>query len=164
MGSPIKTSHTMITTFLALSLSALMVGTGRNTTGWDTASSSARSRSPRTMQILCSFHDGYIVEIDRVAFNYWIKSMLLELYTPDVDAKVPWGNQFWMGAVTEEHHSDHHNGNWMWPHFNASVDWFDWGKGEPNDFHRQNCMTYMEYRDPFWPAARDYFWNDWGCD
>ena len=41
------------------------------------------------------------MEIDRVAFNYWIKSMLLELYTPDVDAKVPWGNQFWMGAVTE---------------------------------------------------------------
>ena len=29
--------------------------------------------------------------------------MLLELYTPEVDAKVPWGNQFWMGAVTEVH-------------------------------------------------------------
>merc|ERR1712033_39542 len=92
------------------------------------------------------------------------KSMLLELYTPDVDAKVPWGNQFWMGAVTEDHHSDHTNGNWRWPHFNTSVEWFDWGEGEPNDFHKQNCMTYMEYRDPFWPAARDYFWNDWGCD
>ena len=25
--------------------------------------------------------------------------MLLELYTPD--AKAPWGNQFWLGAVTE---------------------------------------------------------------
>merc|ERR1711964_586693 len=42
-------------------------------------------------EILCSFHEGYLVEIDRVASNYWIKSMLLELYTPDVDAKVPWG-------------------------------------------------------------------------
>ena len=25
--------------------------------------------------------------------------MLLDLYTPN--AKVPWGNQFWLGAVTE---------------------------------------------------------------
>merc|ERR1712168_852586 len=61
-------------------------------------------------EILCSFHEGYLVEIDRVAFNYWIKSMLLELYTPEVDAKVPWGNQFWMGAVTEEHHSGQQQG------------------------------------------------------
>merc|ERR1712168_1041969 len=42
-------------------------------------------------KILCSFHDGYLVEIDRVGFNYWIKSMLLELYTPNVEKEVPWG-------------------------------------------------------------------------
>jgi len=113
--------------------------------------------------ILCSFHNGgYLVEIDRVVFNYWIKSMLLELYTPD--AKAPWGNQFWLGAVTEDHHSDHVNGNWRWPHGNSSVEWFDWGDGEPNDYHTQFCMTYMEYRNPLWPSARDYYWNDWYCN
>merc|ERR1719402_235105 len=40
--------------------------------------------------ILCGFHDGWIAEITHPGLNYWIKAMLLELYTPGV--KVPWGD------------------------------------------------------------------------
>jgi len=119
-------------------------------------------------QILCASHAGWIVEIGRnVGLNYWIKSMLIDQYTPAKNpgkAGVPWGNLFWMGAVTEDYHSDHVNGNWWNPHFNSSVEWFDWGEHEPNDFHRQNCMTYMEYRNPIFQQYRDYFWNDSSCD
>merc|ERR1712126_169416 len=46
---------------------------------------------------------------------------------------------------------------------NAGVPWFDWGDNEPNDFHGQNCMTYMEYRDVIFQNYRDYFWNDSDC-
>merc|ERR1711892_916928 len=112
-------------------------------------------------EILCSFHEGWLLEIDRPALNYWIKAQLLEKYTEKADAKVPWGNQFWMGAVTMDHHNDHVNGNWMWPKQNVSVDWFDWGENEPNDYHTQFCMTYMEWRG-IW--NKDYFWNDYNCD
>merc|ERR1719447_1707698 len=115
--------------------------------------------------ILCASHGGWIVEIPHPPVNYWIKAKLLDLYTPDKQEKagVPWGNLFWMGAVTEERHDDHVNGNWWWPHANASVQWFDWGDNEPNDFHGQNCMTYMEYRDVIFQNYRDYFWNDSDC-
>merc|ERR1712192_317117 len=113
-------------------------------------------------EILCASHGGWIVEIPHPGVNYWIKAMLLDLYTPD-KAGVPWGNLFWMGAVTEDRHDDHVNGNWWWPHANASVQWFDWGDNEPNDFHGQNCMTFMEYRNPIFQNYRDYFWNDSDC-
>merc|ERR1719427_468053 len=111
--------------------------------------------------ILCGFHDGWIAEITHPGLNYWIKAMLLELYTPN--EKAPLGNQFWLGAVTQDHHDDHVNGNWIWPHVNQTVDWFDWGDGEPNDFYTQFCLTYMEYRNILFPMFRDYFWNDWDC-
>merc|ERR1711971_916939 len=116
-------------------------------------------------EILCASHGGWIVEIPHPGVNYWIKAMLLDLYTPDKQEKagVPWGNLFWMGAVTEDRHDDHVNGNWWWPHANASVQWFDWGDNEPNDFHGQNCMTFMEYRNPIFQNYRDYFWNDSDC-
>merc|ERR1711922_134303 len=39
-----------------------------------------------------------------------------------------------------------------------------WGNNEPNDFHGQNCMTYMEYRNPIFQNYRDYFWNDSDCN
>merc|ERR1712217_81757 len=116
--------------------------------------------------ILCASHGGWIVEIPHPPVNYWIKAKLLDLYTPDKQEKagVPWGNLFWMGAVTEDRHDDHVNGNWWWPHANASVQWFDWGDNEPNDFHGQNCMTYMEYRNPIFQNYRDYFRNDSDCN
>ena len=119
--------------------------------------------------ILCASHQGFIAEIDQVGLNYWLKSQLIEKYTPDrqpaslAKAGVPWGNLFWLGAVTQEHHDDHVNGNWLWPHANVAVEWFDWGDNEPNDFHSQNCLTFMEYRNVIFQDFRDYFWNDSDC-
>merc|ERR1712012_1292941 len=71
--------------------------------------------------ILCASHGGWIVEIPHPPVNYWIKAKLLDLYTPDKQekARVPWGTLFWMGAVTEDRHDDHVNGNWWWPHANV---------------------------------------------
>merc|ERR1712092_28946 len=59
--------------------------------------------------ILCASHGGWIVEIPHPPVNYWIKAKLLDLCTPDKQEKagVPWGNLFWMGAVTEDRHDDH---------------------------------------------------------
>merc|ERR1711878_123808 len=74
------------------------------------------------------------------------------------------GGQFWLGATTEERHSEGSPGNWMWPHKNESVTWFDWGDGQPNNLRGQNCVTMMEEHDPFFPIFRDYFWNDFDCD
>merc|ERR1712059_43673 len=116
--------------------------------------------------ILCSVNDAWLVELDRPGLNYWVKAKLLELYTPDRNPKAgrPWGNQFWIGAVTEDHHDpDHFNGNWRWPHANQSVVWFDWGDDQPNDLNTQFCMTYLEYRDGVFDEYRDYFWNDEDC-
>jgi len=117
--------------------------------------------SKEEAKLLCAGHGGWLAEPDRPSLNYWIKHKLLELYTPNL--AVPWGNMFWLGAVTEDHHSDHVNGNWRWEHANTSVEWFDWGDHEPNDYHTQNCLTFMEYRNPIFQNIRDYFWNDADC-
>ena len=53
---------------------------------------------------------------------------------------------------------------WYWPHMNTTVDWFDWGDGQPNNLYGQYCITMREYHDPFFPWARDYFWNDNDCE
>merc|ERR1712142_598515 len=37
----------------------------------------------------------------------------------------------------------------------------DWADGEPNDWHRQNCLTYLTFFDPFGYHATH--WNDWDC-
>merc|ERR1719186_877042 len=59
--------------------------------------------------------------------------------------------------------ADHDNGKWVWPHRNTTVEWFDWARGQPNDWENENCLTLLEFHDPFFPQARDYFWNDWKC-
>merc|ERR1711935_386293 len=98
--------------------------------------------------ILCAFHGGYLAEVDAPGINYWIKSVLIER-TLDTEGRAhPDDQQFWIGSVTEDHHDDHVNGNWRWQHSNVSVQWFDWGQNEPNDYHTvfttiaqiSNCM------------------------
>merc|ERR1712136_75763 len=36
---------------------------------------------------------------------------------------------------------------------NTTVDWFDWAPGEPNDYHRQQCLVYIRY-DYFGVSAK----------
>ena len=63
----------------------------------------------------------------------------------------------------KERHSEGSPGNWTWEHMNTTIDWFDWADGQPNNYHGQNCLVMREYHDPFFPWARDYFWNDFDC-
>jgi len=108
--------------------------------------------------ILCAFHEAWVAELDHPGINYWLKSQLL------ATTEVGEFNQFWLGAKTDGYHNaDHDNGEWVWPHRNTTVDWFDWARGQPNDWQNENCLTLLEFHDPFFPQARDYFWNDWKC-
>merc|ERR1719282_891823 len=113
--------------------------------------------------ILCAFHEGWLAEIDIPRTNYWVKAQLIALQ-PGAGKAHPGTHQYWIGAVTEDHHNDHVNGNWRWQASNTTVTWFDWGQNEPNDYHTEFCMTYLEYRETLNPFYLDYFWNDYGCD
>merc|ERR1719412_2314192 len=125
--------------------------------GWDKQEDSdAVTKADAT--ILCNAHAGaWVAEIDRPGINYWLKDKLLT--TTEVGEYA----QFWLGGHTEERHSEGSPGNWMWEHMNTTIDWFDWADGQPNNYHGQNCLVMREYHDPFFPWARDYFWNDYDC-
>merc|ERR1712212_1327681 len=45
-------------------------------------------------------------------------------------------------------HSSHNWGNWTWDHNGAEVGWYDWMRDEPNDWHRQQCLTFLKLADP----------------
>ena len=72
--------------------------------------------------------------------------------------------QFWLGAFTEGRHGENNPGEWFWPHKNETVQWFDWADGEPNNIQGEDCLVLREYHNPFFPVARDYFWNDFNCE
>ena len=55
-------------------------------------------------------------------------------------------------------------GERWWPHKNETVQWFDWGEGEPNNLGVEGCLAMMEYHEILNPLTRDYFWNDFVCD
>merc|ERR1711915_742079 len=57
---------------------------------------------------------------------------------------------------------DHDWGYWTWDHAGTEVTWFDWADNEPNDWHSQNCLTYLTFFDPFGFHATH--WNDWDCE
>merc|ERR1712115_279707 len=108
--------------------------------------------------LLCQSHDAWVAELDHPGINYWLKSQLLNRF--EAGDRI----EFWMGAFTGERHSENAPGEWIWPHKNETVQWFDWAEGQPNNYHGQYCMALMEWhRDPFY-FDRDYFWNDLECD
>ena len=45
--------------------------------------------------ILCSFHDAWVAELDHPGINYWLKAELLKI------TEVGEREQFWLGAKTE---------------------------------------------------------------
>ena len=91
------------------------------------------------------------------AINYFIKSDLLQM------TEIGQYEQFWLGAYTTERHGQGKPGDWIWPHMNKTVEWADWADGEPNDYYGEQCVVMREYHNPFFPVARDYFWNDFDC-
>lgn len=39
---------------------------------------------------------------------------------------------------------------------------FDWMRDEPNDWHSQDCLTFLKDQDIFGFGV--WHWNDWDCD
>ena len=63
----------------------------------------------------------------------------------EIDTKRPdYGTQYWLGARDFGYHDEHVPGTWLWEHRNTTVQWFDWGEDEPNNFRgqvrRMSCM------------------------
>merc|ERR1712110_608945 len=99
--------------------------------------------------VLCSFHQASVAELDGPAINYWLKGELLSI------TDVGQFTQFWLGAYTNERHSEHHPGEWFWPTANKTVEWFDWAEGQPNNLQGQDCLAMTEFHNPFIPVFRD---------
>merc|ERR1712107_305257 len=95
-----------------------------------------------TADLICAGHSGsWVAELDHPGINYWLKSRLLEA--------IPVGEraEFWLGGRAEGRHSEHQPGTWTWDHMNETIEWFDWGDGQPNNYdHQQMCLTLREYR------------------
>merc|ERR1712062_440057 len=53
-------------------------------------------------------------------------------------------------------------GNWTWDHIGTEITWYDWMRNEPNDWHGQNCLTFLKWGDPV--GFGIYHWNDWDCN
>ena len=47
--------------------------------------------------------------------------------------------------IDQTKHDTHNTGEWIWETSNKTINWFDWAPGEPNDWHRQQCLVYLRY-------------------
>jgi len=117
--------------------------------------------------IICQFHGGWLVDMDEgrgSAKNNFLKSLISDADGQGGlgDAGMQWESQWWIGAHVYGPHGDHNFGNWTWDHTGTEVKWFDWMRNEPNDWHRQNCLTFLKDQDIFGFGA--YHWNDWDCN
>jgi len=117
---------------------------------------------------ICKGHDAWLAELEEGGRdNGWVVGQLMNRLSEkpqnNAELKGPhFEDQWWIGAKSYTHHDEHQPGKWVWEHLNQTVEWFDWAPGEPNDYHRQQCMSYLRYRyDPFYQT---YEWNDWDCN
>jgi len=129
---------------------------------------------------LCQGHDAWLAELeDGADDNYWVVNKLWHLHNQfrkfeSVPSKennlgdhTDYGDQFWIGARSYTKHDVHNPGAWIWENLNTSVTWFNWEDGQPNDWHRQQCMTFV--RHDFTNGNGDvvdftYNWNDQDCN
>merc|ERR1712055_167245 len=117
-------------------------------------------------EILCAFHEGWLVTLDEgrgPQMNNLIKSFIAdkegqgEIGQPGMQ----YDEQWWIGATVWGPHNEHHYGNWTWDKTGEEMEWFDWMRDEPNDWHHQNCLTFLKDQDIF--GYHLYAWNDWNC-
>jgi len=121
-------------------------------------------------ELICNAMGAFLAEVPYGPhLNYWIvnklieKSRKVETEKPEIGVKAPqFDHQYWLGARDFGHHSEHVPGTWVWEHRNTTVEWFDWADDEPNNFHGQNCLTYLMFED--WFGNKNFHWNDWDCD
>merc|ERR1712096_313355 len=113
----------------------------------------------QTADTICGQYGGWVAEVTHPSIDYFLKDLLFQQ-----DPNPGQGHQFWLGAFDRAHdHDIHQVGDWFWPHYNMTADWFDWADGQPNNIgHSQNCLTFLEYNRL--DIYRDFFWNDEGCD
>jgi len=116
-------------------------------------------------KLICEARGGFLAEVPfGPLLNTWITDKLLEEVGRESSSDVrrpQYGTQYWLGARDFGHHNEHVPGTWMWETRNTTVNWFDWGDGEPNNFNGQNCLTYLLYTDAFGNSR--FHWNDWDC-
>jgi len=118
--------------------------------------------------ILCQYHDGWVVDLagDQEytrSKNSHIKDLIVGADTGGgTPPGMQYSSQWWVGAEVSGHHGNHHWGNWTSDRSGAEITWFDWMRNEPNDWHEQNCLTYLKNQPLLGPGA--YHWNDWDCD
>merc|ERR1711914_62627 len=118
-------------------------------------------------ELICAGHGGWVVDMDEghgPAKNNALKKLISDKQgqnnpgTPGYNFQ----DQWWIGATCNGPHGEHNQGNWVWDHSNTTVEWYDWYDDEPNDWHHQNCLTFLKDQDIFGFGV--YHWNDWGCD
>merc|ERR1712241_35731 len=120
-------------------------------------------------QLLCEGHNAYLAEPrDGPPNNYWIVEQLQNRLNKRASVSDKDGlegphyeDQWWMGGKSYTKHNTHNPGEWVWENSNITVEWFDWAPGEPNDYHRQQCLAYLRYN---YFGNPTYQWNDWDCN
>jgi len=116
--------------------------------------------------LLCQAHDAMLAEPVEGHLNHWIVEQLMKRMSEKTSEgeglEGPhYEDQWWLGGKSYTKHDTHNPGEWIWESTNTTVDWFDWAPGEPNDYHRQQCLVYIRY-DYF--GNPTYNWNDWDCN
>merc|ERR1711953_1411918 len=106
--------------------------------------------------------------LDGAPNNYWIvdqlQTRLYENNKPE-DFEGLEGPRYddiwWMGGKSYTKHDSHNPGEWVWETANTTIEWFDWAPNQPDDWHRQQCLTYLHYN---YFGVPTYQWNDWDCN
>ena len=118
-------------------------------------------------EVLCEAHDGWLVDLDEGRGGQ--KNEFIKQLVDDVEGNGDGGLagphydfQWWIGATCHGHHDDHNWGNWTWDHAGTELTWYDWAQGEPNDYHRERCLAFLTFWDPF--GYHLIHWNDYGCE
>merc|ERR1712002_1270089 len=117
-------------------------------------------------RVICSSHEGWLVDMDEGQGGEK-NSMLKQLISQADGHRPDWpgpqfDDQWWIGATCYGPHGSHNWGEWKWDHTGTDIDWYDWTRGEPNDWQTQNCLTFLKLADVF--GFGSYHWNDWDCD
>jgi len=188
MGDTLRTEREMFQA-LAIAISAfLAIAQAQDTTycpdGWDVIQGHTADSincillggleervTKKDAELICGGHDGWLVEIQAEHNGHHgnhknrdivklisAKQGQNNIGTPGYNFQ----DQWWIGATCQGPHGDHNQGHWTWDHCGSDVQWFDFYDNEPNNWHSQNCLTFLKDQDIFGFGV--YHWNDWGCD
>merc|ERR1719430_1655418 len=118
-------------------------------------------------EIICAYYEGWLVDMDEghgPQKNHLLKKLIRDAEGPGTPGfpGMRYGDQWWIGATVHGPHGDHNWGDWKWDHTDVEIEWYDWMRDEPNDWHGQNCLTFLKDQDVLGFSV--YHWNDWDCE